>query len=113
VVDQVVSISLVYELSSIVGVLILILLIVASFLKGGLLKIVFTTLGTLTILLHYTIIYLVETSRSLNLIILPLLLVESTSKGSTIYPDVGQLILLGEIILWRNEIAGLIRKRAG
>lgn len=108
-----VSISLVYELSSIVGFLILILLIVASFLKGGLLKIVFTTLGSLTILLHYTIVYLVETSSSLNLIILPLLLVESTSKGSTIYPDVGQLILLGEIVLWRNEIAGLIRKRAG
>lgn len=108
-----VSISLVYELSSIVGVLILILLIVASFLKGGLLKIVFTTLGSLTVLLHYTIVYLVETSSSLSLIILPLLLVESTSKGSTIYPDVGQLIILGEILLWRSEIAGLIRKRAG
>ncbi len=108
-----VSISLVYELSSIVGVLILILLIVASFLKGGLLKIVFTTLGSLTVLLHYTIVYLVETSSSLNLIILPLLLVESTSKGSTVYPDVGQLIILGEILLWRSEIAGLIRKRAG
>ena len=108
-----VSISLVYELSSIVGLLILILLIVASFLKGGLLKIVFTTLGSLTIILHYTVIYLVETSSSLNLIVLPLLLVESTRRGSTVYPDVGQLILLGEILLWRNEIAGLIRKRAG
>ncbi|WP_162097822.1 hypothetical protein [Thermogladius calderae] len=100
----------VYELSSIVGALVVVLIILSSLLRGPLLRVVVTILGLVVVILHYTVIYLVVTSTGVQLTVLPLLITESTSKGSTLYPDIGQIIVLGILFIWWDEIAGAFKK---
>ncbi|MGC9181080.1 MAG: hypothetical protein ACP5GP_00735 [Thermogladius sp.] len=101
----------VYELSAIVGALVVGLIILSSLLRGPLLRAVVTILGLVVVLLHYTVVYLVVTSTDVQLAVLPLLIVESTTKGSTLYPDIGQIIVLGILFLWWDKIAGALKKR--
>jgi len=41
----------------------------------------------------------------------PFIIVEETATGGSISIDIGQLVIVSLIILWRREIAGLLRRR--
>ncbi|WP_440060161.1 hypothetical protein ACSU1N_03160 [Thermogladius sp. 4427co] len=100
---------LTYELSSIICLLIIALVILSSLFKGRWLKISITLIGISTIILNYLVFYLVS-ENNVSISILPLFIIESTSKGSSISPDIGQIIALSLIVLWRRELSRLVRR---
>lgn len=99
----------VYTYSMVSGLLIVLLLIVASIFElRGLARVFFTLLSIIFISIHYSIIYYMTAFETIHLY--PFIIVEETTTGGSISIDIGQLVIASLIILWRREIAGLLRR---
>jgi len=99
----------VYTYSMVSGLLIVLLLIVASIFElKGLARAFFTLLSIIFISIHYSIIYYMTAFETIHLY--PFIIVEETTTGGSISIDIGQLVIASLIILWRREIAGLLRR---
>lgn len=98
----------VYALSSLAGLLIILLIILASLfeLKGAA-RIIVTAFSTTLIAVHYFVIYVM--SRYEEILIYPFILLEISGRGGSISVDLGQVLLLLLIVLWRRELKGLLR----
>jgi len=100
----------VYTYSMVSGLLIVLLLIVASIFElKGLARIFFTLLSIIFVSIHYSIIYYMTAFEAIHLY--PFIIVEETTTGGSISIDIGQLVVASLIILWRREIAGLLGRR--
>lgn len=100
----------VYTYSMVSGLLIVLLLIVASIFElKGLVRVFFTLLSIIFVSIHYSIVYYMTAFEAIHLY--PFIIVEETTTGGSISIDIGQLVVASLIILWRREIAGLLRRR--
>jgi len=99
----------VYTYSMVSGLLIVLLLVVASIFElKGLVRVFFTLLSIIFVSIHYSIIYYMTAFEAIHLY--PFIIVEETATGGSISIDIGQLVIASLIILWRREIAGLLRR---
>lgn len=78
------------------------LFIVSLFRLRGPMRAVVSLLLLVLIYVHYFIVLYI--SRYVSLSIYPLVIVESTPKGSTLYVDVGQVSALCEVLIWRKSV---------
>lgn len=64
---------------------------------------------------HYVYLYLVYTSVyscrvPYQVSIYPLVIIESLGEYSVFYPDIGQLVVILLLLMWRSEIKSYIRR---
>lgn len=94
-------------LHKLVALLMFVLLVMISLLEmKGLTKLLLSiVLASLFITNYLVLLYI---SRYVDLAVYPLFVVESTSKGSTLYIDLGQVSALLAALIWRNSILKLV-----
>lgn len=94
-------------LHKLVALLAFALLVIISLLEvRGLAKLLLSIVLASLIITNYLILLCI--SRYVDLAIYPLFVVESTSKGSTLYIDLGQVSALLAAQIWRNRILKLV-----
>ncbi|MCD6301707.1 MAG: hypothetical protein J7L82_06535 [Staphylothermus sp.] len=103
-------INSIYLIEEILCILMIMLLVIISLFESRSIytKALFTLVGLITLALHYyVILYMTRFER---ILIYPILIVETTAKGSSISIDFGQLILLGILIIWRKQVINYFEK---
>lgn len=94
-------------LHKLVALLMFILLVMISLLEvKGLAKLALSVVLASLIITNYLV--LIYISRYVDLAIYPLFVVESTSKGSTLYIDLGQVSALLVALIWKSSIFKLV-----
>ena len=83
------------------------LVIIAFFNVKGLVKVFVSCLFLLIAMAHYAI--LVFTASYADILVLPLIVVESSRGHSVFYIDYGQLSALLLVLLWRSEVKSSLK----
>lgn len=94
----------IYLIEEMLCILLVMLLVIVSLFESRniYIRVSFTITGLLTLIMHYYVFWYM--TRFENITLYPILVVETTSRGSSISIDFGQLILLGILIVWRKQI---------
>ncbi len=100
----------IYLIEEMLCILLVMLLVIVSLFESRniYVRVFFTITSLLTVIMHYYVFW--SLSRFENIILYPIVIVETTSKGSSISIDFGQLILLGILIVWRKQIINYFTK---
>ena len=100
----------IYTVEEILCILLIVLLITVSLfeIRNTYVKLLFTVFGFVTIIVHYYAVWYMTKFESI--ILYPMIIVESTTRGSSISIDYGQLILIGILIVWRKNIISFLVK---
>lgn len=92
-----------------IALCLLMLLIIASFFNvRGIVKIVFSFITLFVAVAHYTV--LLSLTRYVKVVVYPFIVTESTSNGSIFYVDLGQLLLVLLLVVWRSELRDVLKK---
>lgn len=100
----------VYELSQILCILLLLLLVMGTLfdIKNTAKKLL-TILVTLATMLHYYVLYRVSLYEYVFLY--PLIVIEeNTSEYSAVSPDLGQILVILLLVIWRKEIVRILKR---
>ncbi|RLG84564.1 MAG: hypothetical protein DRO40_00780 [Thermoprotei archaeon] len=100
----------IYRLQNIAALVILLLIVSTLFIEAKIGKIITTILSTMFIVIHYYIILMV--SNYIHVTIYPLVIIELWKSGGTITIDLGQILIIFTVILWRKELANVLRRRS-
>ncbi len=100
----------IYFIEEVLCILLVMLLVIVSLfeIRNIHIKILFTISGLLALIMHYYIIWYM--TRFENIALYPIVVVETTSRGSSISIDFGQLVLIGILIVWRKQIINYFMK---
>ncbi|MEZ0394037.1 MAG: hypothetical protein ABWK00_03185 [Desulfurococcaceae archaeon] len=78
--------------------------------KKGATKLALSLISLAIVALHYYTLFLLMAEFDVQVLPLPLVLVTSTARGSSMMIDFGQVLVIMLVILWRKDIVDFMRK---